>query len=200
MDFFCCFFFFPFFLLPIFGYYFLELHFLGGLQGSIQEFQGAILLAAMRMWNPSFIVSLQNGKFIIITHMYVPSPLGFAATGVPQSWQLVLRTFCFAVGLCLWTTPLSKECRFSKPAEWYFCWERGDNLEHTFECKLAWKHKNTRPEKQPIPPPKKPPAHKTGPFAGRFFVGKFESPAVNSLRPPEGPESMPRLSAFRGSR
>lgn len=118
--FFCCFFS-PFFLLPIFGYYFLELHFLGGLEGSIQEFQGAIPLAAMRMWNPSFIVSLQNGKFIIITHMYVPSPLGFAATGVPQSWQLVLRTFCFAVGLCLWTTPLSKECRFSKPAEWYFC-------------------------------------------------------------------------------
>ena len=49
-------------------------------------------------------------------------------------------------------TPLSKECRFSQPAEWYFCWEWGDNLEHTFECKLAWKHKNTRPAKQPIRP------------------------------------------------
>lgn len=192
--FFCCFFS-PFFLLPIFGYYFLELHFLGGLEGSIQEFQGAIPLAAMRMWNPSFIVSLQNGKFIIITHMYVPSPLGFAATGVPQSWQLVLRTFCFAVGLCLWTTPLSKECRFSKPAEWYFCWDWGDNLEHTFECKLAWKHKNTRPEKQPIPP-KKNHQHTKPVLLLVVFCWGVESPAVNSLRPPEGPESMPRLSEY----
>ena len=75
VDFFFVVFFFPFFLLPIFGYCFLELHFLGGLEGSIQEFQGAIPLAAMRMWNPSFIVSLQNGKFIIITVHTCMSPV-----------------------------------------------------------------------------------------------------------------------------
>ena len=74
-----------------------------------------IIFSNSTFWSDWKVVSKGVKGPLIITYMYVQSPLGFAASDVPQAWQLALRTFCFAVGLCLWTTPLrSKQCRFSK--------------------------------------------------------------------------------------
>ncbi len=146
-------FFFPPFSCTNFCYYFFELHFLVRLEGSIQGCKRAI------------------DHYIHVC----PESSRLCSIWCTSSVATCPQDFLLCSGIVPLDNPTQEQTMsLLKTTEWCFCWEWGDNLEHTLNVNLVGNTETQHLKNSQSA--KKRHQHTTSPFAGRCLFG-VESPA-----------------------